>query len=208
MYLSERKEQRRRVFHLHSSSSTMKDFSKTPILQAGDVLIAHPNMPGNLFSQTLVYLHTHKEEGSLGFILNRPSGHPLSAMVKNQTLPDSFQNLPLSYGGPVQDDHFLLTLFHCDPQTHRFRLELNPDRERLEQMSTQKHCVVKAFLGHAGWTAGQLEAELSEQDWMVTKPDEVMLHDRLSIGLWDLFSCEDQRWQSVREQLPVNPALN
>lgn len=186
----------------------MKDPSNASKPHAGDVLIAHPSMAENLFSETLIFLHTHEEEGSVGLILNRPSGQSLSSILKDSELPASFKDLPLFYGGPVQEDHFLLTLFLCDPDTHRFEMEVNPDRERLEEMSNQPNCGLRAFLGHAGWSSGQLDSELSQGDWLWTAPDEIMVSNQSTPALWNLLSTGDNRWATLRDYLPQHPERN
>ncbi|WFB36909.1 YqgE/AlgH family protein [Kiritimatiellota bacterium B12222] len=186
----------------------MKDSTHASTPQSGDVLIAHPHMPPNLFGQTIVFLHTHEEAGSLGLILNRPSGQTLGQLLHASDLPAAFKNLPVYYGGPVQDQHFLITLFHCDPHSHLFSCELNPDRERILEMIDHPHAVLRAFMGHAGWSAGQLEAELHQQDWLWTAPDNLMVSNDPTPAYWELLSRGDYRWQTLRNYFPLNPSLN
>jgi putative transcriptional regulator len=52
-------------------------------------------------------------------------------------------------------------------------------------------------LGYAGWGAGQLEAELHENAWLVGDPDEAIVFDR------DL----DTKWARAMAQLGVDPAM-
>lgn len=186
----------------------MKDSTPPSAPRSGDILIANPHMHGNLFSETLVFLHTHDEEGSLGFILNRPSGQPLASLLNDPHVPKPFHGIPLHYGGPVQDTHFLLALFLCDPETHRFTCELHPDKARVADMSTHPHAYLKAFLGHAGWTPGQLDNEIHQDDWSWTRPDEAMLTSRPEQGLWKLCAQGDNRWKKLRDYLPPHPELN
>lgn len=186
----------------------MKDPTHPSAPSAGDVLIAHPDMPDNLFSHTLVYLHTHRAEGSLGLILNRPSGQRLGAILDNPGLPQALLDLPVYYGGPVQEDQFLLSLFVCDPLQHHFRMELNPDFECLETLGSDPCIKLRAFIGYASWMEGQLETELRQKDWLWTTTDEVMLADRPTPALWELLARGDYRWQKIRRVIPQTPELN
>ena len=186
----------------------MKDTTHPSLPQAGQVLIAHPDMPGNLFSQTLVYLHTHDPEGSLGLILNRPSGQTLGSVVRNPELPEALRALPLYYGGPVQPDQFLLSLFVCNPHTRQFHMELHPDPDRLITLQTDPHTKIRAFVGYAGWTAGQLDQELRGSDWRWTAADVIMLTEKPTPSLWELLVQGDSRWQKLRDYFPAAPERN
>jgi putative transcriptional regulator len=186
----------------------MKDTTHASSPSAGDVLIAHPSMPPNPFAGTLVLLYEHTDEGSLGLILNRPTGQNLSGMLKDAEMPKPFHDIPLYYGGPVQTDQFLLTLFRRDPGTHGFRCEVNPELEQLESALQDSHATLRAFVGYAGWTEGQLEEELSRNDWLWTGADEVMVAPQPTPNLWHLLAQGDYRWHSLRDRLPDHPERN
>jgi putative transcriptional regulator len=78
-------------------------------LQAGALLIADPFLKDPNFMRTVVFLCEHQDEGSFGFVLNRPMevtvGELVPALEGNA--------LPVFHGGPVQMDsiHFLHQLF-------------------------------------------------------------------------------------------------
>ncbi len=137
----------------------------------GDLLISEPFLPDPNFERTVVLLCENKEDGTIGFILNKPS------MVH---LGDVFEELEhfdknVLVGGPVQQDsmHFL----------HRGLDSLDGGSEiangiywggNFEQMKVLiqsneiKPQEVMYFLGYSGWAPGQLEEELKEKSWIVS----------------------------------------
>lgn len=175
---------------------------------AGDVLIASPELPDGNFARTLVYLKEHSGEGSLGLILNRPLGQTLSQLMPGAEFPEPLADLPMFFGGPAQTDQFLLCLFRTHPVSHRFSCDLNPDRDAVRAALDDPFCHLRAFVGYAGWTEGQLRDELSGRDWLWTPSDEVMISPAPTPGLWELLARGDFRWQEVRDFLPARPELN
>lgn len=186
----------------------MKESFSPSSPEAGDVLVASPALPDGNFARTLVYLKEHSDEGSLGLILNRPLGQTLSQLMPGAEFPESLADLPMFFGGPAQADQFLLCLFRVHPGSHRFSCDLNPDREAIQAALNDPFCHLRAFIGYAGWTAGQLRGELSGRDWLWTPSDEVMISLTPTPGLWELLVRGDFRWQEVREYLPPRPEYN
>ena len=68
---------------------------------------------------------------------------------------------------------------------------------------------IKFFTGYSGWTAGQLEAELRENTWIVTdkySPGTLFKHDEEK--LWkDVVISLGSRYAHIAN-FPENPALN
>lgn len=137
----------------------------------GDLLISEPFLPDPNFERTVVLLCENNQDGTIGFILNKPS------MVN---LGDVFEDLArfdktVLVGGPVQQDsmHFL----------HRGQVHLEGSTEittgiywggNFEQMkiliqnNNIKTQDVLYFLGYSGWAPGQLDQELMEKSWIVS----------------------------------------
>ncbi len=185
----------------------MKDGYRDP-LHAGDVLVASPSLVDGNFARTLVFLKEHGEEGSLGLILNRPLFQSLGQLVPQAELPEDLAELPIYFGGPVQANQFLLTLFRIHPPTHRFHCELNPDADAIREGLQDPDCVVRAFVGYSGWGEDQLQQEVERRDWFWTAPDGEMLQSPTIPRYWELLVNGDFRWQSLRDRMPRNPELN
>jgi len=68
------------------------------VVAKGKVLLAEPFMLDHYFRRSVIFLCEHGEEGSAGFILNKPLDLTLTDVVSE------FEGLeiPVYYGGPVQ----------------------------------------------------------------------------------------------------------
>ena len=65
-----------------------------------------------------------------------------------------------------------------------------------------------AFLGYAGWSAGQLEAEMKQKAWIVQKPSRTALKsDKLS-RLWFDIMNRLGPWYRMLAAAPDDPSLN
>lgn len=147
-------------------------------------LLAMPALAGSYFGQTITYLCEHNGDGAMGLIVNRP--------VDDVRLGDLFEQLdiagpahrqrPVLEGGPVQTDRgFVL---HSDEMLPEGSLRLanglalSTSREILEAIS--RDAGPARFLvcvGYAGWSGGQLEAEMADNSWLNCPADADVLFD-------------------------------
>jgi len=176
----------------------------------GRVLIAEPFLPGDYFNRSTVLLVQCTEEGDVGFILNKPTDLLVKDLFKG--FPDFDANAFL--GGPVSNDKlfFLHTLGDKIPDSLPVSGDLfwsgNFDHlTALISAGLVEEGEVRFFLGYAGWSAGQLAAEIADHSWVVIEPtietilssDENFWNDSVqSIGGNALL------WQNF----PENPELN
>jgi len=67
----------------------------------GKLLIAEPTLTGDVsFNRSVVLLAEHNEEGSVGFILNKPLEYSISDLIAEIHTPFQVYN-----GGPVEQDN-------------------------------------------------------------------------------------------------------
>lgn len=67
----------------------------------GHLLIAEPtNLGDNSFNRSVILLAEHNNEGSVGFILNKPLKYKVSDLIPDITIPFKIYN-----GGPVEQDN-------------------------------------------------------------------------------------------------------
>ncbi len=79
---------------------------KTKLLpQKGRILLSEPHLPDPNFERSIVLLCEHNEEGSLGFIINKPASSNLSDLLGDAVSFD----FPVFIGGPVEQNtlHFV-----------------------------------------------------------------------------------------------------
>jgi putative transcriptional regulator len=137
------------------------------------LIVANPLLPDPNFDRTVVMLLVYGDDGALGVVLNRPSQTMLSVPLPR------WEHLAASpavvfVGGPVQHQAVIClarALGHpaADvppsgwsavlPDVGTLDLDLEP--EGLHASFSQ----VRVFAGYAGWTAGQLEAEIRAGAW-------------------------------------------
>ena len=67
----------------------------------GKLLIAEPSLTGDVsFNRSVVLLAEHNDEGSVGFILNKPLEYQINDLVTEIVIPFQVYN-----GGPVEQDN-------------------------------------------------------------------------------------------------------
>ena len=141
-------------------------------------LIAMPQMLDSYFTNTVTYLWKHNEEGALGIVINKP----LKACVADifaeldiicSTENSLFRERPVLAGGPVERDKGFI--IHDAGQQWESSIEVTSEitictsRTILQDIangSGPENYVVA--LGCAGWEAGQLEREITENTWLTT----------------------------------------
>ena len=150
---------------------------------ANHFLVAMPAMADPNFSRTLTYICVHNAEGAIGIIVNRPMDMKLAGLFDRVSIPledqqaeARFAALPVYFGGPVQTDRgFVLHRPAGRWQSSlniRDGIALTSSRDILQAMgSTGEPAEVLVSLGYAGWTAGQLEWELSQNAWLTVEAD-------------------------------------
>lgn len=152
-------------------------------------LIAMPAMDDPHFSRTLTYICEHNVEGAVGIVVNRPLDMRLGELFDRVAIPleeglpaQCFADLPVYAGGPVQTDRgFVL---HRTTRQWQSSLKVTDDmaltssRDILQAMgSTGQPSDVLVTLGYAGWIAGQLEWELTQNTWLTVEASPHILFD-------------------------------
>ncbi len=179
--------------------------------QKGRVLIAEPFLPGSYFSRSVILLVSHSPKGSVGFILNKEIDFEIQ-----DVFPD-FPDFPASVflGGPVSTDsiYYLHKLGKQLPGSINVMGNLfwGGDFDVLKSQISAgvvQPSDIHFFLGYSGWEAGQLEAELKEDSWLVTDVDEETIMREFSDDSWANFVKKAGNQYSIWEHFPENPSLN
>src|SRR5947207_11107133 len=135
----------------------------------GQLLVAGPTLLDPNFWRTVVLIVEHNEEGALGLVLNRPSETNVGdAVPELATMLEGPEHLFI--GGPVQPSSVIVLAQFEDPSDAA--LTAFDDVGVLGTGSGPEHLSVgvreaRAFVGHAGWGPGQLDAELERDDWIL-----------------------------------------
>ena len=148
-------------------------------------LIAMPALEDPYFSNALVYICEHNENGALGIIVNRPIDMNLAGLFDKIDIKleaENLTNLPVYFGGPVQLDRgFVL---HRPVGQWQSTLAVNSEvgltssRDVLQSVAREgKPREVMVTLGYSGWGAGQLENELVQNAWLTVPASPHILFD-------------------------------
>jgi putative transcriptional regulator len=152
---------------------------------AGQLLVAHPSLQDPHFRKSIVFIAAHEpQDGALGYILNRHLSTTLNEVTTD--VDAFFEALPLHEGGPVKPEELTLSGWSYDAKGFLSQLFFGFDAESAQQWvnSGEQNRQLKGFLGHSGWSAGQLEAELEEGAWLVCSVAEVDLKAVTEAGFW------------------------
>ena len=143
---------------------------------ANQFLIAMPGMVDPNFAGSVIYLFEHTERGAMGLVINRPTELDMGALfekieVKLEAEPVSGQ--PVYFGGPVQIERgFVLhepsaELAYSSSLAVPGGLTMTTSKDVLEAVAIGSGpSKFLLTLGYAGWSAGQLEEEITLNGWI------------------------------------------
>lgn len=164
----------------------------TPTNFTHHFLIAMPEVEGEPFARSVVYLCEHSERGALGLVINKPSDIGLQQLFDKVELPLGRKDLleaPVFQGGPVQTDRgFVLheaILPDEDEAVYASTLviaggglEMTTSKDVLEALSTGAGPrKVFVSLGYSAWGEGQLESEIGENSWLTVAADPALIFE-------------------------------
>lgn len=174
----------------------------------GSILVAHPSLLDPNFRKSIIFLsHHNAEDGAIGLVLNRPLKQRL-ADLSPLTNTGLIGGVHVFEGGPVGDEQLLLASmqWHDTPKTISFRGFGNPFEQ--PEIPPEFQSGLRAFRGYAGWSRGQLEAEIAQKAWVLVPPTKPIIE----------MSKPDRAWNSIMYSLgpayrllaeaPDDPSLN
>ena len=165
----------------------MSSDATTSIDLTNQLLIAMPGMVDGNFAGTVVYLCEHNGKGALGLVINRPTDINLRHLFEKVDLSlerDDLAERPVFMGGPVQTERGFVLHDSLDDDGGHYNsslkiaggLEMTTSRDVLEAISSGAGPRrVFITLGYAGWSAGQLEEELSRNGWLSVAADPELI---------------------------------
>jgi putative transcriptional regulator len=172
----------------------------TPVL-----LMAMPQVLDPFFHRSVVLLLHHEAEGSLGFIVNRPTGIRVSEILKGMDVEWGGLDETVAYfGGPVQPNlgTVLFAPVLPDGDEQDTATQIVPgvaltqhigDLSRLAEGPTDRF---RLLLGYAGWGEGQLMDEILRNDWLTAPVDGDLI-----------FAADpEQLWAAALRSVGIDPA--
>jgi putative transcriptional regulator len=178
-----------------------------PLSLAGSLLVAHPNMLDPNFRRAVLFIYEHDSiDGAGGVIINRPLDKQVIDLV-NEAPPKGLGDVPVFLGGPVAKNQLMFAVFEWEAE-NGLRLNHNVGIEEAHELATEDPTSIRAFVGYAGWTAGQLEAEMKQRAWILQEPTpDTLRPDRLP-KLWFEIMRGLGPWYKLLAAAPDDPSLN
>lgn len=173
-----------------------------PTSLTNQLLIALPSLADPNFSRSVALICQHDGDGAMGVVVNRPSEYTLGDVFEQMGIDTddaALREQAVLAGGPVHPERgFVL---HDGGREWDSSLVIGnglyvtTSRDVLEAIASgngpQRATVA---LGCAGWGAGQLEYELTENSWLTVPADAELLFD----------TPLDARWQAAAGRIGVD----
>jgi putative transcriptional regulator len=180
----------------------------------GTFLVASPLLRDPNFVRTVVLMCDHGEEGSWGLVLNRRTGLTFGELLDDLPFPASSEG-PVHWGGPCEPSRMQVL--------HSLRRELPNEMEvctglnlgidsdtfrRILSEALLPGEALRAYVGHAGWGSGQLEAELEMRSWITCTADVSVVFDTPPEEMWEAVLRELGPEFARLRRIPIDPRLN
>ena len=178
---------------------------KKSMVRGGNVLLAEPFMIEPYFKRSVVLLCEHGEEGSVGFILNKPLNMRVDELLAD--FPEF--EAEVYYGGPVQNDtiHYIHNVGELLEDSLKISngIYWGGDYNKLKFLISshllQPHNI-RFFVGYSGWSEGQLKEEMEVGSWVKTDMDANYLFKSSADHLWQQIMNNIGDAYSVIAQMP------
>ena len=176
----------------------------------GQLLVASPSLFDPNFRRSVVLVVQHSDEGAIGIVLNQPSEATV-VEVEPELAPLVEDDETVYVGGPV-DDEAVVILAEFDDPAEAAAVVLgdigfvsgDADFE-LVGASTRR---ARIYIGLAGWGAGQLEDELSGDDWIVAPALERDVFPSPDDDLWAAVLRRRGGQYELLARMPLDPSMN
>jgi putative transcriptional regulator len=183
-------------------------------ITTGTFLVASPLLQDPNFVRTVVLMCEHSDEGSWGLVVNRRTDLTYGELLDDLPFPAASEGA-VFWGGPCEPSRMQVL--------HRLRRELPHEMEICREIrlgidaDTFRDVVahsllpgeaLHAYVGHAGWGAGQLAAELELGSWITCSAEPDIVFDTPPDEIWDSVLKSLGSPYSRLTSMPVDPRVN
>jgi len=177
----------------------------------GKLLVASPAIEDPNFHRTVILLGHHDRDGALGVVINRPAGTSITdaAPPVAEMLGDGEDEM--FCGGPVMPEAVVVVAEFEDPADAAILAfdsvgVLGADSGRADIERRTKR--LRAFAGHAGWSRGQLDAEMERDDWIIAPASADHVFSDEPENLWAEVLSELGGQFELLSRMPEDPSVN
>lgn len=148
-------------------------------------LLAMPNLTDGIFARSITYLCEHSEHGAMGIVINHPLEVCVGEIMEHLQISahGRLRDTPVMAGGPVHMDRGFVLHRHTAREWEASlkvteEIYLTTSRDILAAIAAAEGPPDNLIaLGYAGWAAGQLEAEISDNSWLTLPADSAIIFD-------------------------------
>ena len=156
----------------------------------GALLVATGGLTDPNFSESVVLLIRHNENGTVGIIINRPTWVEPSHVLPE--LEDTHGDAGrVFFGGPVAPTRLVALVSEPLPDDIEdlrvlddVYVSSSAEFLRDSSMDVSDESQVRLYAGHAAWAPGQLAAEIAEGGWTVVPGNSELVFSRDPLRLW------------------------
>ena len=177
----------------------------------GRLLVATPVLRDGTFDRTVILVLEHGDEGAVGVVLNRPSDLDLAGPLPDWRSAAAEPGV-VFVGGPVAQGGAICLGRAASRSADGWEAVVGPvGVVDLSLPAADVLAVVEAvrvFTGYAGWSEGQLEAELEVGAWVVVdaEPEDALSSD--PEALWRSVLRRQRGRTAWLANFPDHPSLN
>lgn len=180
-------------------------------VKSGKILLAEPFMQDPNFKRSAVLLCEHNDEGSIGFILNKPLSMRVDELIEDFPEFDA----EVFFGGPVQTDtiHYLHNVGELLEESIRVSdgVYWGGNFDKLKFLVSSQLILphnIRFFVGYSGWSEGQLIDEMHYGSWVLADMDANYLFKSPPKGLWSQVMSNLGNTFSIIAQMPDSQTWN
>jgi putative transcriptional regulator len=148
-------------------------------------LLAMPSLTEGIFAHSITYLCEHNAQGAMGLVINHPLELSVADVMEHLQIEAEglLHEVSVMAGGPVQLDCGFVLHRHSEQDWEATmqvsdEISLTTSRDILTAIANGKgpgdHLIT---LGYAGWSPGQLEAEIADNSWLTLAADSAIIFD-------------------------------
>lgn len=188
------------------NSSAKQSDAASSINLSRQLLLAMPGKVSGNLADTVIYVCEHTDQGALGLVINRPTDLTVGGLLQRIDLDLSLeigpvQDAPVYFGGPVQTDRGFVLHAPVGGYSSSIQLgdvALTTSRDVLQDVAQGKGPEqLLITLGYAGWGAGQLESEMSQNAWLnVSATNDILFK-----------TPSENMYQAALAQLGIDPLM-
>ena len=180
-------------------------------INKGSLLLAEPFMDDEFFKRTAILLCNHNNEGSFGYIINKPLKLKVNEVVNNFPPFEAYVN----YGGPMDAHtfnyiHTIKNLEESMEICNGIYWSGNYDHLKdLIKFGKVNSSEIMFLLGYAGWSYGQIKEEQKEGTWIVNNEvKKEKIFESNKHDLWKNVLNEMGGEFAIMASYPEDPQLN